>query len=108
MLSYRPAFEYQYGPPDSPTVAFGATVVELASSHDWASDIVAHHPAGSTVTAYIDPGDPRRGFVDRRVMWFPLIFMTIPVGIIFLVFNAQRWSRRQGTIGQQLAVPIVQ
>jgi hypothetical protein len=41
-------------------------------------------------------------------MWFPLIFMTIPVGIIFLVFNAQRWSRRQGTIGQQLAVPIVQ
>lgn len=62
-----------------------------------AAEVVSRYPPGTTVTAWVDPDDPSRAFLERDVeafgyifAMFPMIFLTIAAGVGPIVLGAGR------------------
>lgn len=105
--SYRPTLVYRYGPDDAPIIASGATVLSLAASYQWADGIITTYPRGATVTARINPANRTQGFVDPRMLWFPLVFVSVPSILIVIFAYSDHWTRRQVALTTDLRVPLL-
>ncbi|HKB55281.1 MAG TPA: DUF3592 domain-containing protein, partial [Ramlibacter sp.] len=65
--TYRPVLSYAHRYGGGTVIATGATIINMSSSYGWADAIRERFRVGDSVTAYIDPGNPARGFVVREL-----------------------------------------
>lgn len=106
--SYRPVVAYRYADGRGVHDAAGATILSISSTWRWASGIVGRYHVGDSVTAYIDPDQPTRGFVERRMSWLPLVFVLFPLAMGVFVFRAAGAQMRQAQLPGAGDVPILQ
>ncbi|HET7456917.1 MAG TPA: DUF3592 domain-containing protein [Gemmatimonadaceae bacterium] len=83
--TYRPVIRYRYGVAGR-GVFVSDRVTPLAESRSgrWAADLAARYRPGTAVTAYVDPADPTRAFLDRSRSILPSIFMAFGGGFLVL------------------------
>jgi hypothetical protein len=105
--SYRPAIAYRYVDATGAHHAAGATILSMSSSASWAAGIANRYTVGDSATAYIDPGNPDRGFVERKMSWVPLIAVVFPLLAGALIVHALNWQTRQAELPGSADVPIL-
>ena len=92
--TYRPVIWYAYHRPRGDIVlATGTTILTESSSYSWAEGIRERYRLGDSVTAYIDPASPSRGFLLRQLSWVPLVFVALP--LLLAVFLSYAFTNLQ-------------
>ncbi len=64
---YRPVVSYRYVDEAGAHDALGVTMLDRSYGRSWARAVVHRYPVGTEVSAYVDPANPQRGFLDRRI-----------------------------------------
>jgi hypothetical protein len=105
--TYRPLISYSYDHGGTTLIATGTTIITMSSSYGWADEIRQRYPVGKRVTAYINPANPSQGFVERKLSWFPLIFVAIPMLFGLMVSYASKNGQRGLTLAGADHVPIL-
>ena len=59
------------------------------------------------MTAYVDPGNPRKAYLVNQFSGTPLVFVIIPLVFATLVSVSVGWQRRQTSLAAAVAVPIL-
>ena len=74
--TYRPVVRYRYDVAGRGAFV-GDRVTPLGESRSggWAQGVVARYAPGMAVTAYVDPDDPSKSFLERRRSALPWAFM---------------------------------
>lgn len=65
--TYKPSveFEYTYSGQKHTSDDLYPSVLDENTGYDWTKRIVENHPEGETVTAYVDPENPDRAFLEE-------------------------------------------
>lgn len=105
--TYKPVVVYSYKYEGFQFRAATVTPIDISAGQAWAQSIVSRYRRGTTTTAYVNPDDPNRAFLYRRVSLMPLLFVVIPVliGLLF-AWNVRR-QRRQVQLAEKHLVPVV-
>jgi len=105
--SYKPVVTYTYEDGARQYTSSVTTPLSVAAGWNWAVGITARYPAGSHATAYVDPRDPARAYLVHELLWFPLVFLAIPVLFGALVYYTTRWNTRQLALADAVTVPVL-
>ena len=94
--TYRPVVRYRYELPGR-GIFVGDRVTPLGESRSggWARGVVARYRAGMAVTAYADPENPSRSFLERRRSPLPWAFMGFATVVLAVVGLAAGQMQRR-------------
>jgi hypothetical protein len=106
--SYMPVVQYQYQVAGVAYSSSRVLPIDISASHDWAERMITRFQAGETVTAYVNPRDPAKAFLVRKVSLLPLIFVAFPIAMVALLAWIVRVQRRQLEAVETYPVPIVE
>lgn len=87
---YKPTVEFTYeyeGTSYTSTNVFPAEISQTYDTESAARDVVGEYEQGTTVTAYVDPGDPNGAFLKNSPSNTPLIF--VGIGLVFAVVGGR-------------------
>jgi hypothetical protein len=105
--TYRPVVSYGYMFNGQPYYSTAVMPISISASQSWAQGIVRDYAPGSVTTAYIDPGQPGKAFLLRKLSLIPLIFVAFPVFFGLLFVWIVRAQRSQVELAQKHLVPVV-
>jgi hypothetical protein len=92
-IGYRPVAAYSYAVNGSLDTATGVTVIPISSSEKWAQSVSHQFTQGATVTAYINPSNPRDGYLVHRFSLVP-VWLFLPGLFFWLLFNRSPGRQR--------------
>jgi hypothetical protein len=96
-VGYLPVASYNYAMNGQQYQATGVTVLRVSSSYKWAQALCARYAHGLTVTAYIDPKNPRAGYLEHRFGLLPFWFL-IGGLVLRTMFAAARAPTRMNVV----------
>ncbi|HEY2851037.1 MAG TPA: DUF3592 domain-containing protein [Gemmatimonadaceae bacterium] len=105
--TYKPVVVYNYRYEGRPYQAATVTPVDFSAGRGWAQSIVNKYRAGDVTTAYVDPANPYKAYLIRKVSWFALLFVLIPVCFGLIFGWIVRTQRLQVALAQKHLVPVV-
>jgi len=105
--SYLPLVQYQYSVAGVAYSSNHVMPLDISASRDWAESIRNRFRAGDLVTAYVNPRDPSKAFLLRKVSLMPLLAVVAPLLMAVLFAWIIRWQRRQLAAVETYPVPIV-
>ena len=105
--TYAPLVTYEYSVAGASYSCDQVLTISFSSGEKWAEGIRDRFHPGDAVTAYVNPGDPSKAYLVRDLLYFPLLFVAIPIGMALLVAWAIRKQRQQVAAVARYAVPIL-
>ena len=94
--TWKPVIHFTYVVDGTKRQSTTWSFINYSSSRNWAKNICAKYPVGSTQTCFYDPSDPVDAVLDRTIeqsSWFtlfPLIFVV--VGALIMFFAVRKWG----------------
>jgi hypothetical protein len=77
--TYEPIVRYRYDVAGQSYEANQVRPTGESASHEWAQQIISHYTKGQKVTAYYNPKNPSKAFLEPVASFFPYIFILFPM-----------------------------
>jgi len=106
--TYRPVVTFRYEMNGHVYLGTHVTPISESRSGQWAYNLVARYPVGSTVTAWVDPLDPGDAYLLHEWSFLPLIFVAFPGLVLIFVWGAAISERRRHRSAAAAVAPRAQ